>query len=49
MKLLAAALLLPLAVSCSSTQYDDPDKVETLTIDFGSTDLKTLAGAWSTR
>jgi hypothetical protein len=44
MRLLAAALLLPLAASCSSTQYDDPDKVETLTIDFGSTDLKTLAG-----
>jgi len=43
MKRFAAALLLPLAVSCSSLQYDDPDKVETLTIDFGSTDLKTLA------
>ena len=43
-RIAAAALLLPLAVSCSSLQYDDPDKVETLTIDFGSTDLKTLAG-----
>ncbi len=37
-------LLLPfVAGACSSLQYDDPDKVETLTIDFGSTDLKTLA------
>ena len=31
--------------ACTSVQYDDPDKVETLTIDFGSTDLKTLAAA----
>jgi uncharacterized protein (TIGR02722 family) len=26
-------------------RYDDPEKVETLTIDFGSTDLQTLAAA----
>jgi uncharacterized protein (TIGR02722 family) len=31
------------AGACRTVQYDDPDKVETLTIDFGSTDLKTLA------
>src|SRR5688500_2424226 len=44
MKLTLAFLaLLPLAASCSSVKYDDPDKVETLTIDFGSTDLQTLA------
>jgi hypothetical protein len=30
--------------ACSSVGYDDPGKVETLTIDFGSTDLQTLAG-----
>ena len=40
----AAVLLLPLAVGCTTLQYDDPDKVETVTIDFGSTDLKMLAG-----
>ncbi len=33
------------AAACSSTRYDDPDKVETLTIDWGSTDLKTMAAA----
>lgn len=40
-------LLLPLALlaaSCSSIRYDDPGRVETLTIDYGSTDLQTLAG-----
>ncbi len=31
--------------ACSSVGYDDPGKVETLTIDFGSTDLQTLAGS----
>ena len=42
----AAALASVLALAaCTSVQYDDPDKVETLTIDFGSTDLKTLASA----
>jgi uncharacterized protein (TIGR02722 family) len=37
--------LLPLVstAACSSVAYDDPDKVETLTIDFGSTDLQTMA------
>jgi penicillin-binding protein activator len=39
------ALGLFLAPACSSVKYDDPDRVETLTIDFGSTDLQTLAGA----
>jgi uncharacterized protein (TIGR02722 family) len=29
--------------ACSTIKYDDPDKVETLTIDFGSTDLQTMA------
>lgn len=39
--------LLPLAIapSCSTIQYEDPDKVETLTIDFGSTDLQAMAGS----
>ncbi|HUR29516.1 MAG TPA: penicillin-binding protein activator LpoB [Planctomycetota bacterium] len=38
-------VVLPLVAltACSSVQYDDPDKVETLTIDFGSTDLQTMA------
>jgi len=41
--LLAGALL---AGSCaSSIRYDDPGKVETINIDFGSTDLQSLAGA----
>lgn len=31
------------AVSCSSTRYDDAQRVETVDIDFGSTDLQTLA------
>jgi hypothetical protein len=34
-----------LGSACSSTRYDDPDKVETLTIDFGSTDLQQMAGS----
>lgn len=39
------ALLIPLAFSgCSTVRYDDPGRVETLTIDYGSTDLQTLAG-----
>ncbi len=29
---------------CSSVRYDDPGRAETLTIDYGSTDLQTLAG-----
>ena len=40
---LLLALPLALAASCSSVGYDDPDGVETLTIDFGSTDLQTMA------
>src|SRR6185503_15152681 len=36
--------LLLACAACSSVAYDDPDKVETLNIDFGSTDLQTLAG-----
>jgi len=35
--------LLTLAGSCSSLRYDDPGRVETLTIDYGSTDLQTLS------
>jgi len=31
--------------SCTTVKYDDPDKVETLTIDFGSTDLQVLAAS----
>ncbi len=35
-----------LAFACASTiRYDDPGKVETINIDFGSTDLQTLAGS----
>ena len=37
---LAALALLP---ACSSLRYDDPGRVETLTIDYGSTDLQTLS------
>ena len=43
MKLLALFLVF-LAASCSSIRYDDPGRVETLTIDYGSTDLQTLSG-----
>ena len=42
-KSLASLLLLPAVVSCSSIQYDDPGRVETVTIDYGSTDLQTLS------
>lgn len=37
------ATLTLLAGACSSVGYDDPNRVETLTIDYGSTDLQTLA------
>ena len=43
--LITLAALCALATGCSTVQYDDPDKVETINIDFGSTDLKTLASA----
>lgn len=45
MKALITLATISLAFSCSSVRYDDPDRVETLTIDFGSTDLQTLAGS----
>jgi uncharacterized protein (TIGR02722 family) len=48
MKLIASTLTsvaLVLVAGCSSVAYDDPDRVETLTIDYGSTDLQELAGA----
>ncbi|HTF88324.1 MAG TPA: penicillin-binding protein activator LpoB [Planctomycetota bacterium] len=38
-----AVLPLLALAACSSVKYDDPDKVETLTIDFGSTDLQSMA------
>ena len=31
------------ATACSSVRYDDPGRVETLTIGYGSTDLQTLS------
>ncbi|MGK0483583.1 MAG: hypothetical protein ACJAQ3_003568 [Planctomycetota bacterium] len=33
--------------ACNSADYGDPNKVETLTIDFGSTDLQTFADTMS--
>ena len=41
--LILTSMLVCAGAACSSVQYDDPDKVETVTIDFGSTDLQTLA------
>lgn len=41
--LLLVAVSTVLAAGCSSTGYGDPNKTETLTIDFGSTDLQTFA------
>lgn len=39
-------LALTLTAGCTSTvRYDDPGKVETINIDFGSTDLQQLAGS----
>ena len=46
-KTLITLTLLAGLAACSSTKYDDPDMVETLTIDFGSTDLQQLAGTMS--
>lgn len=42
---LTLAAALALAAGCSSVRYDDPGKVETINIDFGSTDLQNMAGA----
>ena len=43
---LSLAILLSLTAGCASTvQYDDPGKVETINIDFGSTDLQSMAGS----
>jgi uncharacterized protein (TIGR02722 family) len=43
---LILTLALALTAGCaSSIRYDDPGKVETINIDFGSTDLQQLAGA----
>jgi len=39
---LSLALLI-LATGCSGIRYDDPGRVETLTIDYGSTDLQSLS------
>lgn len=36
-------VLTALTAACSSVRYDDPGRVETLTIDYGSTDLQTLS------
>ncbi len=38
-----ALLPFALAASCSSLRYDDPGRVETLTIGYGSTDLQTIS------
>jgi len=42
-RLAALTLALPLAAGCSSLEYGDPNAVETVTIDFGSTDLQSLS------
>ena len=41
--LLTLTPFLALAGSCSTLRYDDPGRVETLTIGYGSTDLQTLS------
>ena len=43
MQRLLAACTLALMAACSSVGYDDPGRVETLTIDYGSTDLQSLS------
>jgi hypothetical protein len=40
-----AALAAALLFGCKTVSYDDPNKVETVTADFGSTDLQTIAAA----
>jgi len=42
-KLLLPLLCLGLGAACSSVRYGDPDKVETVTMDWGSTDLQTFS------
>lgn len=42
-QLLLPVLCLGLGAACTSVKYGDPDKTETLTIEFGSTDLKTFS------
>jgi penicillin-binding protein activator len=42
-KTLSILLLTAGLGACSSTQYDDPGRVETLNINYGSTDLQSLA------
>jgi uncharacterized protein (TIGR02722 family) len=42
-QLLLPVLCLGLGAACSSVDYGDPDKKETLTIDWGSTDLQTFS------
>lgn len=42
-QLVLPVLCLGLGAACTSVDYGDPDKTETLTIEFGSTDLKTFA------
>jgi hypothetical protein len=39
-----ALAIVACAAACGSLKYDDPKKTETLTIDYGSTDLQTLSG-----
>ena len=43
MKRLTLALPLLFTAACSSIGYDDPVRQETLTIDYGSTDLQTIS------
>jgi len=47
MKTITSILIVSVSIlfaSCSSLEYDDPGRVETLTIEWGSTDLQTMAG-----
>ncbi|MBI5361725.1 MAG: penicillin-binding protein activator LpoB [Planctomycetes bacterium] len=45
-KTLTLALLLPITITaCSSMRYGDPKSVETVNIDWGSTDLQTVSEA----
>lgn len=42
--ILSISAILLLATGCSSLGYADPNKTETVSIEFGSTDLQTFAG-----